>query len=341
MTDKTLGSKRLEYIDAMRGLTMLLVVYSHISVLGFDVQNISILDSINEFFCQFRMPLFFFVSGFVLYKIDQTWDLKSSLLFLAKKFKVQILSTLFFLGLFSYIFDLSFVESLTDLSKRGYWFTITLFDFFVLYLIFNKLIEKHKGSWVYDALLFTIGFAINAITSRGSNTLVSNCLGIFFLKYFIFFAVGIIAKRNWDKLKDLFDNSVFTAICIFIFFVLSIIDLKEHFFYGVDIIIAIAGIFTIFAFFYKHQDSFTTETKVGRVLQYIGKRTLDIYLLHYFFLPQNLNVFGEWFTKNINPTLELFVSLALAAMVISLCLVVSNIIRLSPLLANWLFGVKK
>ena len=50
---------------------------------------------------------------------------------------------------------------------------------------------------------------------------------------------------------------------------------------------------------------------------------------------------GEWFTENISPTLEFFVSLTLAAMVIALCLVVSNIIRISPLLANWLFGVKK
>ena len=123
--------------------------------------------------------------------------------------------------------------------------------------------------------------------------------------------------------------------------------LKEGAIYGIPInqfivlFLGFSGSIVTFSFFYKYQDSFTKETKVGRVLQYIGKRTLDIYLLHYFFLPRNLQMVGEWFTENINPTLEFFVSLTLAAMVIALCLVVSNIIRISPLLANWLFGVKK
>lgn len=340
MTDKALCSKRLEYIDAMRGFTMLLVVYSHI-FLEFHIPFPTAIDPLNGFFCQFRMPLFFFISGFVLYKADQIWNLKSSLVFLAQKFKVQIISTLLFLGLFSYIFNQSFVESLTAPFKNGYWFTIALFEFFVLYVIFNKIIEKFKGSWIYDILLFAIGFGVYALTPKMGNSLAANCLGFIHLKYFIFFTVGVIAKRNWDNLKCLFGNSVFTGINILVFFILGIVALKKHVFYSADVIIAITGILTIFAFFYKHQDSFTTETKIGRILQYIGKRTLDIYLLHYFFLPRNLHVVGEWFTENTNPTLVFFASLSLAAMVVSLCLIVSNIIRVSPLLANWLFGVKK
>ena len=336
-----ISPKRLEYIDAMRGFTMLLVVYSHISVLGFNIPIIPTMDSFNEFFCQFRMPLFFFMSGFVLYKADQIWNLKSSLVFIVKKFKVQIIPTLLFLGLFSYVFNLSFVESFAAPFKEGYWFTITLFEFFVLYVIFNKIIEKLNGSWIYDILLFTIGFGVYALTPRENYNLVASYLGLMHLKYFIFFVAGIIAKRNWDNLKCLFGNSFFTGINILIFFILGIVALKKHVFYSADVIIAITGIFTVFAFFYKYQDSFTTATKVGRILQYIGKRTLDIYLLHYFFLPRNLKVVGKWFIENMNPALEFFASLTLAAMVISLCLVVSNIIRISPLLANWLFGVKK
>ena len=341
MTDKILGSKRLEYVDAMRGFTMLLVVYSHVLYMGFRIQNFSIVNSFNEFFCQFRMPLFFFVSGFVLYKANQIWDLKNSLLFIAKKFKVQIISTLLFIGLFCYIFNLSFAKALMLPDKKGFWFTITLFEFFVLYVIFNKIIEKVKGSWIYDVLLFVIGFGLYAIAPKGNKEIVVNLLGLVYLKYFIYFIVGIIAKRNWESLKSLFNNSIFTGINILVFFILGIVALKKHVFNSADVIIAITGIFTVFAFFYKYQDSFSSKTKVGRVLQYIGKRTLDIYLLHYFFLPRNLDSIGNWFKANINPSLEFFVSLALAAMVIALCLVVSNIIRISPFLANWLFGVKK
>lgn len=56
--------KRYEYIDCMRGLTMLLVVYYHIigQVLGMVDQS-----GLSNFCGGFRMPLFFFVSGFLAY----------------------------------------------------------------------------------------------------------------------------------------------------------------------------------------------------------------------------------------------------------------------------------
>ena len=80
---------------------------------------------------------------------------------------------------------------------------------------------------------------------------------------------------------------------------------------------------------------------MGRWLQYVGQRTLDVYLLHFFFLPGNLEWLGRYVMGNGNPTVELFVSLVVAMMAIALCLLMGNIIRLSPLLAHWILGVKK
>ena len=82
-------TKRLEYVDAMRGITMIMVVFSHVITWCYGELESSI-NSFNSFFILFRMPLFFFVSGFVLYKANQIWDLKNSAIFIAKKFKVQI-----------------------------------------------------------------------------------------------------------------------------------------------------------------------------------------------------------------------------------------------------------
>ena len=45
--------KRIEYIDAMRGFTMILVVYSHIIFFGYNDDTI---PSFNSFFVNFRMP---------------------------------------------------------------------------------------------------------------------------------------------------------------------------------------------------------------------------------------------------------------------------------------------
>ena len=53
-------TKRIEYIDAMRGFTMLLVVMFHVewTFWGSDY-------GYNSFIEVFRMPLFFFISGWV------------------------------------------------------------------------------------------------------------------------------------------------------------------------------------------------------------------------------------------------------------------------------------
>ena len=93
MNTSNTPTKRLEYIDAMRGLTMLLVVYSHIMYFGYSISDFTEINSFNAFIGLFRMPLFFFVSGFVLYKASQIWNLKDSAIFIAKKFKVQIITT--------------------------------------------------------------------------------------------------------------------------------------------------------------------------------------------------------------------------------------------------------
>ena len=76
-------------------------------------------------------------------------------------------------------------------------------------------------------------------------------------------------------------------------------------------------------------------------MQYVGKRTLDIYMIHYFLLPFRLDMMGKWFTDNPNPAIEFFITTAIAAIVIALTMVIGNIIRLSPTLSHYLLGGKK
>ena len=61
-------NKRIEYIDALRGLTMILVVIAHINSYTFKAENVFEYTSLTGFLSLFRMPLFFFVSGYIAYK---------------------------------------------------------------------------------------------------------------------------------------------------------------------------------------------------------------------------------------------------------------------------------
>ena len=76
------------------------------------------------------------------------------------------------------------------------------------------------------------------------------------------------------------------------------------------------------------------------MLQYIGTRTLDIYLLHYIFLPR-IPAVGEWLNTN-KPDFVTGTTLcvALALVVIAFCLITSSLLRISPLFQEHLFGVK-
>lgn len=66
--------KRIEYIDAMRGFTIFLVVMTHVTIFGLGFYG-SDTFSYREIAESFYMPLFFFISGFVLYKAGMEWSL--------------------------------------------------------------------------------------------------------------------------------------------------------------------------------------------------------------------------------------------------------------------------
>ena len=92
-------SRRIEYIDAMRGFTMLLVVAHHVAAFCLGIGDY--VPSIHPVLCEFRMPLFFFISGFVLYKEEAIWNASYATKFLlVKKFPAQIITTSIFFFVF-------------------------------------------------------------------------------------------------------------------------------------------------------------------------------------------------------------------------------------------------
>ena len=56
-----MAKKRIAYIDAMRGFTMILVVYAHVCYFCLDGP----LMGFNRIFYLFRLPCFFMISGWL------------------------------------------------------------------------------------------------------------------------------------------------------------------------------------------------------------------------------------------------------------------------------------
>ena len=81
--------QRLEWLDAMRGFTMILVVAYHVAQSGF-MESEKISASL-PFLVLFRMPLFFFVSGFLAYKEKWLWTPQNFASLTWKKIKPNLI----------------------------------------------------------------------------------------------------------------------------------------------------------------------------------------------------------------------------------------------------------
>ena len=175
--------------------------------------------SFNALFVTFRMPLFFFISGFILYKNDFEWTLPVSGKFLLKKAKVQLIPTFFFLAVYTYIFDISFTNSLFWPDKSGYWFTIALFEFFLSYvllrIICNKLGYKNGVDWLILAAAVIIYFVRRwYLTSGLYEEPMFLLVGMENLSYFLFFVIGTLARKHYDKIQKFAENGYIVAACL-------------------------------------------------------------------------------------------------------------------------------
>ena len=94
----------------------------------------------------------------------------------------------------------------------------------------------------------------------------------------------------------------------------------------------------VFMYFRHYHQYFTRMTWIGRSLQYIGRRTLDIYLIHFLFMP-NLPGVGNFFDANRNNfMMDITLSVLIGLVIIGFSIITSNILRISPFLRKYLFG---
>ena len=364
MENSVVKKPRLEWLDALRGFTMILVVANHVAGLGFgEVWSHS---SSIPFLILFRMPLFFFVSGFLAYKASQVWNLQNWGTLVGKKLRVQIIPTVVFFFLATAILNKNFwpavVSNFHLSTKGGYWFTIALLYMFLIYYTFAYLESKLKWkSWIPITLLFIVSMCFYetnyqpkyfswAIGYKKAKTDLcyflqdSTFLQVFL--YFPFFLYGNIVHRYWEKAQKVMESKWFFPIVVVIVVWATFDALRWHHLRMAWAIIPLTvsrfGLLTItFMYFYHYQAYFTKLSPIGASLQYIGRRTLDIYLIHFIFMPELPSV-GAFFKSNPhNFVLDSVLTVVLGLVIIGFSIITSNILRISPFFKKWLFGRNK
>lgn len=333
---------RIGYIDAMRGLAMYLVVIGHVYVKSFNCESIYY----NMLCWQIEIPLFFFVSGFLA---STMLDKPIRQLFADKSLRL-VLPALLFLGIYDAVFDLNYCDSLFRNMKDGYWFTLSLFEYIIIFVISDKILRLLKissgVSLLTHALLALFICYIGAYFRVHHTNQIVNLLILPELINYPFYIMGyvIFHKRN-EIIQDMKSNSFLGLILISLYIVGEIILVKFTF-DSLGLLSTLcytalitSAVFIIWYCFDNCGKQFFDQKSV-KFISLIGRRSLDVYFIHYFLLPINLKFIGSFF-KTINASfIEFIIAVVIAFFLVITSLLIGSAIRKFPSVSQLLLGTK-
>ena len=325
------------WADYARTFAIACMVFGHVEYFGMNGYY-GFWNRLQDLFC---MPLFFFLSGFFaksLHNFHDAWRYIENKAF-------QLLLPFVVCGLF-YIFIFcpqrswySLFYCPNDGAHYGYWFLPVLFEMNLLFVICQIFVRSlrisdnlGKGLLVISIVLWG-GLMILAILKLIPEVLDS-LLTISRIRWnFPFFIMGYFVAQN-GQLEKFLSKKVY-VITTTIFIVLYIIREKfsiNNLFFSYTLIFCAIQIIC----YLSHRYDSSGKEKFKGVLSYCGKRTLAIYVLHFFFIPKNI----PWMNiiicpdgiKDANIAIELFVCGILAFIIIVIVLLIELIIN-----ESWLF----
>ncbi len=318
---------------------MILVVYAHVchfclgdSLLGF-----------NATFFLFRMPCFFMISGWLFEPVSRRSFWATAL----HKLKVQMVPTVIFLLLLAP--PPVFFHQLGTL-KGGYWFTFVLFEFFIIYMLSVRCCRRwggvlalllSTGAFWYATAYDQLKVAVPEASVQRWLLDAGGLLSVSLWRYYLYFYIGTRVRRHYEAFKRLTDRWWVTGLMAAVFLAIAQTPHTDSYvmeylrFYGSGI----TGMLTVLACFRKGA-GWLRRSGLSKPLEYVGTRTLDIYMIHFFLLPRFLMPYGPAVRAWDCSLLAFGAIMGVSLVVLMLTLAVSYLIRLNPWLGHHLLGVK-
>ena len=317
------AANRIAYIDVMRGLAILFVIYHHIMVfvLGKWPADSVIMSVVHLV----MMPIFFFISGFLLHKsvngcfTSNTFREKA-----IKRIVVQLYPTVVFFLLFISFKGLGLRDSIYAGGKAGYWFTFSAIEYFflmapVLLFLSSKGIVPKWGQGltvsIYGALIISFFYLICAGKQELRGLLEYQPV----IRFFPFYIMGIVSSLYSQAFFKMASSRIwaFFCLCIFLAIYNGLIPLRN------EIIEQTAGFFELFVIFFiftkLYELRYIAACRLSQWMQKLGGLTLEIYLLHYFMIEALKGIVNtKWLVSLLNTVWEFPVFMGMS-LIIALC----------------------
>jgi hypothetical protein len=224
-------------------------------------------------------------------------------------------------------------EEIEYVHFNGYWYLKSLAIFCGIQL----LLLKCRRIWM-EMLLILVILSIFYFGWRRSPLLSEMLCLEHNVLFFPFFLCGYYVKRfnlidallhsNWSFTIGLLGYFFFSALC---FPNDLITELTQRYLVPLMAVIAIVYYF-----------SNIKSTRINKYLEYLGGRTLDVYLYHYFFII-NFSMFNikEWCASlfsSDNTLLAFFLSLLVSVILIHLSVFVGSFLKTSVVIRKVIYG---
>lgn len=344
--------KHYPHLDILKGFAIVCVVIAHIiqfdlySPLGLDIRESLTFRWISSF----HMPLFVLVSGFLSYRTSiSSWA--DVVKHLETKAPQLLLPLLCIPLLYATIFAINPRTILFGLYHGGFWFTWTLFLLFVLFslgLYLNSLFTPQKHQWLKVLWVLAPFFLIKGLNTplRSYSGELYSAIGWELLVWlYPYFATGYFVN-HYKLLDKRYTPRPITMVIVcfafYIFYMFSdLIPLAYQ--YNTDtfsLLVYYPVVMSMLCVLWYGAIKLNSHfPRVSSLLAQLGKISLPIYFVHYFFLTNHYLPVCDWLKENRLPSeIYTLIALLISVEVIGVSVFAIYLIRHFPRIYKICFG---
>lgn len=286
--------ERLHYIDNLKMTAIVCVVIGHICAITHTNWMIDIIYS-------FHMALFFAISSYTVALLKKSIILTQK----AKQLIIPYISICIIAIIAKGFSKESILGYLFSETRWGYWFLPTLFLLFILMKIFLFLLNTNYSTYS-KYFLFLYILLIEGILISLKLYLPPYLIELLCIRHLVTYWPFFIFGYFYNNLLLLHSKNA-TIIAILLWFLILIMAIEYNISNEATRTIGRFAAITCLLNIYKSILNITIP-----YLTNIGKKTLSIYLFHYFFLPSVTIFFSNQYNKP-------FLSLGIGLLIVGIC----------------------